>query len=225
MEERFFRNMPALTKEEQGVLKHSRVAVIGCGGIGGYVIEHLLRLGAGHILAADGDVFTQTNLNRQLYALPETLGKNKAQAAKERARTLAPDTEFTAVTGYFTEENAASILKDADIVIDALDSVKTRLLLEKAAADRGIYLVHGAAEGWEAQAMLVAPGSGVLKKLYGSGEREEPSPSVLSFAPALSASMETALAVRQLVRPGSVPEGELYCFSLETMRFSSLPLL
>lgn len=224
MEDRFLRNVPALSHAEQEILKHSRVAVIGCGGIGGYVTEHLLRLGVGHITAVDGDVFTVTNLNRQLYALPSTLGKNKAKAAEARAREIDPGISFRAVEAYLDEKNAAEILKDTDLVIDALDSSEARLILEQAAATHGLFIVHGAAENWEAQVMLVSPGSGLLKKLYGTGEKAA-SPTVLSFAPALCASMEAALAVRQLTRPGSVPAGELFCCSLEKQTFASLSLL
>ena len=225
MEERLLRNIPALSEEEQNILKKSRVAVIGCGGLGGYVIEHLVRLGIGHVTAADGDEFSATNLNRQLYALSETLGRNKALAAADRAKAIDPNISFRAVPAFLTEENAGTVLEDADIVIDALDSASARLILEKACAAKGLYLVHGAAEGWEAQTVLVPPGSGLLEKLYGNAAETPSSPSVLSFAPGCCAAMEAALAVRQLVRPGSVTAGELCCFSLETGRFTALELL
>ena len=71
MDERYSRNLPAVSEEEQAVLARRRVLVAGCGGLGGYLIEYLARMGVGEITAVDGDLFEPSNLNRQLLAVPE----------------------------------------------------------------------------------------------------------------------------------------------------------
>jgi tRNA A37 threonylcarbamoyladenosine dehydratase len=76
--------MQAFSKEENELFRNKSVAVIGCGGLGGYIIEMLARLGIGNITVVDGDVFNETNLNRQLYSSPNVIGKNKALIAKNR---------------------------------------------------------------------------------------------------------------------------------------------
>ena len=128
MYQRYSRNLPALSRQEQELLHKKRVLVAGCGGLGGYITENLLRLGIGHITAVDGDSFDVSNLNRQLLATEATIGKSKAEAAKERAALVNPSVEFMAIGKYITPENAADTIAGHNIVIDALDSVSARLL-------------------------------------------------------------------------------------------------
>ena len=87
---RYTRNMETLSKEENDRLKEFKVCVVGCGGLGGYVIEMLGRIGIGHITAVDGDGFDESNLNRQILSDTYCLGKNKAVAAKERMERVNP---------------------------------------------------------------------------------------------------------------------------------------
>ena len=94
MEERYIRNLGALTEEECAVLRGKTVFVAGCGGLGGYLIEMLLRLGVGEIRAADGDAFEASNLNRQLLSSPSALGQSKAEAAAMRAELVNPDVRW-----------------------------------------------------------------------------------------------------------------------------------
>ena len=81
MEPRYVRNLQALSEAECNTLRTKKVAVIGCGGLGGYLIEMLGRMGVGQIVACDGDVFDETNLNRQLLATEVCLGQSKAEVA------------------------------------------------------------------------------------------------------------------------------------------------
>ncbi|MBP8653810.1 MAG: ThiF family adenylyltransferase, partial [Proteocatella sp.] len=94
--DRYSRNMEMLTLEENISLRSKKIAVIGCGGLGGYIIEMLARLGVGTLAVADGDVFEESNLNRQLLSDTGVIGKNKALQAKIRISTINPDTEVIA---------------------------------------------------------------------------------------------------------------------------------
>ena len=135
MDERYLRNMPALSEDEMKKLREKRVLVVGCGGLGGYICEMLLRAGVGFVRAVDGDVFEKTNLNRQLLSSVSALGKNKAAAAAERAAQIAPESGFEAVCEFLSEENAASLLRGCDCAIDALDNVPARRILSKACSE------------------------------------------------------------------------------------------
>ena len=97
MEPRYERNIPAVSPEEQETLSGKRVLVAGCGGLGGYIIEYLVRMGVGELTVADGDVFEPSNLNRQLLSGSDTLGRGKAAAAAARARNVNPSVKVTAV--------------------------------------------------------------------------------------------------------------------------------
>ena len=220
MEERYIRNLGALTEEECAVLRGKTVFVAGCGGLGGYLIEMLLRLGVGEIRAADGDVFEASNLNRQLLSSPSTLGSGKAAAAAARAREINPEVRFAAVSDFVTEENAAELVKGCDAVLDALDNITARRLLATACAEAGVPLIHGAICGWTAQAAVVMPGDDLIGRIYPDGSRLS-SKASLSFTPPFCAAMQTALCTRILTgRP--VETGRLYMADLLDMELESL---
>ena len=83
MKERYSRNIPAVSEEDMNKLRQSRVLVAGCGGLGGFIIEYLARMGVGAVTAVDGDVFCESNLNRQILSTADNMGTNKAQAAAD----------------------------------------------------------------------------------------------------------------------------------------------
>ena len=88
--ERHSRNIPALSVEDMEKLSRSTVLVVGCGGLGGNIIEHLARAGVGSIIAVDGDVFEESNLNRQILSTAENIGTSKALAAAGRVHAIDP---------------------------------------------------------------------------------------------------------------------------------------
>ena len=196
MEERYLRNLPAISAQEQRLLRDRRVLVVGCGGLGGYLIEYLARLGVGRLTTVDGDCFQPSNLNRQLLCTWDTLGRSKVRTAAERVRAVNPDVEFQAVEESFSAENGDGLVRDQDLVLDALDDVPARLLLEEVCARQGVPLVHGAVCGWTAQVAVVPPGSGLLRRLYAAPAGGEKS--VLPFTPAFCAAIQAAEAVKLL---------------------------
>ena len=169
MESRFERNIPTISEPEQNTLRGCTAAIIGAGGLGGYAVEFLTRLGIGALILCDGDSFSESNLNRQLLAHSGNLGQNKAEAAALRAKLIHPDLAVRVYPCFLTAENAQEILKNADIVIDGLDTVSGRLLLEDICTERRLPLVHGAIHGWDYQAALVDPESKFLHGIYQTG--------------------------------------------------------
>ena len=165
MDPRFIRNIPTLTEAEQAVLAEKRVFLAGCGGLGGFLSEFLVRAGVGHVVAADCDSFEYSNRNRQLLSLESTLGQSKVLTAAARARDVNPAVDFRPVEARLDAENLPPLLTGCDLALDALDNVPVRLALEDACAEKGIPLVHGAVHGWAAQAAVVLPGSGLLHNL------------------------------------------------------------
>ena len=223
MQARYERNIPALSEQECVLLQQKKVLVVGCGGLGGHIIELLARIGVGSIVAVDGDVFDESNLNRQLLSEMELLGKSKAEAAKARAARINPDVHVQAVHAFLTEENAADLISGCDAVIDALDSIPARRLLAKACSDIGIPCVYGAIRGWVAQAAISMPGDRLIELLYPENVTISDK-SVLSLTPAFCASMQAALCVKLLCgRP--VENGKLYYFDLQDMEFETIPML
>lgn len=114
---------PASTARLQG----SRVAVIGLGGVGGAALEALARAGIGQLFVMDCDVFQPTNINRQLLATVETLGRPKAEVAKERVLAINPGAEVTVSARAFGDDETGGLFEFApDWVIDAIDSVTAK---------------------------------------------------------------------------------------------------
>ena len=223
MNERYERNIGAISQAEQELLGTKRVAIIGCGGLGCYIADLLARLGLGHITLIDGDVYITSNLNRQLNSLETNLGKNKASETRERLLKIRSDLSIKIFDVFLNEENARDILKDHDIVIDALDNVKTRLLLEKVADELETVLVHGAVMGWCAQVSTVFPGDFTLSKLYQS-DREDEWPSVLAFAPAFCATIQVSETIKVLLNKGDILRKKLFTADLSSDSFNIIDL-
>lgn len=223
MEDRYLRNIPALSEEECNLLRHKRVLVVGCGGLGGNLISILLRIGVGNLRIVDGDVFEATNLNRQLFSSIPTLGHNKARIANQRASNINPDVQVDVVEEFLTEENAEALLQDCDIALDALDNIPGRRLLAAACEKAGIPMVYGAISGWVAQAALSLPGDKLIETLYPEDTvvRDK---SVLSFTPALCASVQASLCIKYLTgRP--VDSGKIYYFDLLNQEFETISMV
>lgn len=141
------RQMSIVTKSQQTRFKDAKVAVIGCGGIGGSIIEQLARMGIGNINLVDKDVFDLSNLNRQLISGLDTLSKEKSSSAKERVRNINPYVNVKAFNEELNEDNVEDIIEDSDIVVDALDNLLTRVIVSRAARKLDIPYIHGAIHG------------------------------------------------------------------------------
>lgn len=223
MEARYARNIPALTEAECRMLQTKRILVAGCGGLGGHIIDQLARIGVGFLRVVDGDVFEQSNLNRQLLCSVPLLGTSKARAAADHIARINPGVSAEAVDVYLTESNVRDLIAGCDIVMDALDNIPSRLLLAAACAAAGIPYVYGAIQGWVAQAGISLPGEDLIGKLFPQ-EVEIRDKSVLSFTPALCAAMQTSLCIKQLVgRP--TQSGSICYFDLLNQEFETIPFV
>ncbi|MGN0313826.1 MAG: ThiF family adenylyltransferase [Fusicatenibacter sp.] len=125
---------------EEGLLRlrNARVAVFGIGGVGSYVAEALARSGIGTLILVDSDTVSLTNLNRQLLALHSTVGRKKTEVMKERIRDIDPTTKVEIFDVFYNEDTAdAFSMEEYDYVVDAIDTVSSKLLLIERAAAQG----------------------------------------------------------------------------------------
>ena len=223
MERRYERNLPALSEAECLLLRKKRVLIVGCGGLGGHIIDQLARIGIVSLKVVDGDVFDESNLNRQLLSDVTRLGVSKAKAAADHVARINPSVAVEAVNAFMSEENVQALIAGCDIVIDALDNIPSRRILSAACAKANIPYVYGAIQGWVAQAALSMPEDKLIEQLF-SEEIEIRDKSVLSFTPALCASIQAALCVKHLVgRP--VETGTIYYFDLLNQEFELIPMV
>ena len=137
-----------LGKEAIEKLKKSRVAVFGIGGVGGYVCEALIRSGIGEIDVVDNDTVSLTNLNRQIIALHSTVGMNKVDVMEKRLLDINPDCAVHKHQIFFEEETQGEIdFESLDYVVDAIDSVKSKLLIAKICNEKNIPLISSMGTG------------------------------------------------------------------------------
>lgn len=207
---RYDRNYSCISHKDQQKLADAKVCVLGCGGLGGYIVEMLGRIGIGEITVVDGDVFDESNLNRQLLSEQATLGKFKAEVAYERMGQVNPTIKVNPINTFFDESNGNEILLGKDLVIDGLDHIKTRKLAVAVCETLNIPFVYGAIAGWYGQVATIMPGDQTMNILYKSDldRGEELQLGNPSFTPALIASIQVAEAVKyitgkgDLIRPG-----------------------
>ena len=222
MDPRYARNVPALTVEECRLLAHKRVLIVGCGGLGGHLVELLARVGVGFIRAVDGDVFEFSNLNRQLLSEMPYLGLSKAHAAADRVSRINPHVQVEARHCYLNEDNAQQLVSGCDVVLDALDNVESRRILAAECERQKVPYIYGAISGWVAQAAVSLPGDKLIDTLFPEGIAIRDK-SVLSFTPAMCASMQAALCIKLLTgRP--VENGTIYYFDLLNQEFEAICL-
>lgn len=199
LDERYIRQTGLVGGSGQKILAEKSVLILGCGGLGGHLIEHMLRIGVGSITAVDGDRFERNNLNRQILSTETLLGEGKAETAAFRAHAVNSAVTFTAVNAFFTEENADLLVKGKDLVLDGLDNIPSRLLAEDVCARYGIPLVHGAICAEHVQVAVVPPDSGMLHLLYSGAVGGKPSKESISYTPACCAAIQCAEAKKILL--------------------------
>lgn len=142
MENKFSRTALLIGEDALNKLKNKKVVLFGIGGVGSYVAEALARCGIGQLTLVDSDNVDVTNINRQLIALHSTLGLPKAEVAKNRILDINPDAKIEAICSFFNSDNASQFhLKEFDYIIDAIDTVTSKLIIIETAKKLGIPVI------------------------------------------------------------------------------------
>lgn len=140
--EQFSRTSRIIGQERVESLKDKKVAVFGLGGVGSYVVEALCRMGVGNLVLVDHDTVDISNINRQIYALHSTIGKNKVDLAKDRCLDINPNVQITAYKEfYLPDQGLEYMFADCDYVIDAIDTVKAKIALIEACNIKNIPII------------------------------------------------------------------------------------
>lgn len=224
---RYLRNLDVISPEEQLRLAESQVAVIGAGGLGGNVIFLLARIGIGCMVVVDLDVFEETNLNRQALCTIKSLGNPKASEAVSAVAAANPGVQVIPYQTKLTSSNVEEMLAGSDVVVDALDNVSDRLLLQEAAKKLGMPLVHGALAGFEGWVMTIFPGDPGLRDIYGAQEEstnntESPQAvlGVPGVTPSLIATMQVMEVLKILLKRGNIIRNRMLHVDLERGSFN-----
>lgn len=148
MENIYQRSAMILGEKAIEKLKSAKVIVFGAGGVGSYAVEALSRAGVGSIDIVDGDCYSPSNLNRQLYANMNTIGQNKAKAAREAVMIINPECKVYAISNNFNDKTEALFdFSKYDYIIDAIDTVTDKVRLIKAAKASGTPIISSMGAG------------------------------------------------------------------------------
>lgn len=148
MKERFIRTAMLIGEEGLSKLRGSHVAILGLGGVGGYVTEALARAGVGELTLIDADTVSESNMNRQIIAAADTVGKYKTDAFRERIALIADDCKVNTVCEFILPDSLPSLsLSRFDYVVDAIDTVGTKIALAELAERENIPLISSLGTG------------------------------------------------------------------------------
>lgn len=148
MENQFTRTEMMLGKEAICRLNSARVAVFGVGGVGGYTVEALARAGVGELHLFDSDTVSVTNINRQIIALHSTVGRLKTEVMEERIADVNPDAKVVCHSIFYGEDTAETVdLSGYDYIVDAIDTVRSKILLITRAKAAGVPIISSMGAG------------------------------------------------------------------------------
>ena len=137
----FQREEILIGKENVEILNNKKVLLFGCGGVGSFVLEGLARAGVGTIDLVDKDVVDITNINRQLIATHATIGRDKVEVSKERIVSINPNAKVNTYKIFFDETTTEIDFSKYDYIIDAIDSVKSKIEIIKRAKEANIPII------------------------------------------------------------------------------------
>ena len=197
---RYERSMGTVGWEGQTKLLESTVAIVGSGGLGGWIIEGLARMGIGHLILIDGDAFAENNLNRQALCTETNLGQPKTEAARQRVAGVNSAIDVTTYPVMADGDSMKRMLAGAHVAVDALDTLPMRLVLQRVARELGMPLVHGAIGGYIGQVMTVFPGDEGLHAIYGRGDVPERGIEVQLGNPAATPMMVAAWQIQEVIK-------------------------
>ncbi len=228
--ERYDRNFETLTRAQQAKLATSRVSVLGLGGLGGGVSEMLARTGVGHLTLIDGDVFETSNLNRQLFCTEDLLGSSKALAAEKRIRAVNSTVQVTAVHQYADKDTLYDMIKNTDLVVDCLDSIHSRFMLQEAAQKAQIPLVAGAIAGVSGQVTVIFPEDKGYELIYGKKEHLpargiESRTGNISYCALMVAALQSSECIKVLLGRGDILRNKLLIMELWSNSFEVMDLI
>lgn len=144
----FSRSQVLLGEAAMEKLSASRVAIFGIGGVGSYTVEALARSGVGHFVLIDNDTISLTNVNRQLHATLDTVGRSKTQVMAERIRSINPEAEIQEINEFYLPENHDQFFQEKlDYIVDAIDTVTAKIDLVLEAEKRGIPIISSMGAG------------------------------------------------------------------------------
>jgi molybdopterin/thiamine biosynthesis adenylyltransferase len=207
-------------QEGQGKLKRSRVVIAGAGGLGSPIAIYLTAAGIGMIRIIDHDQVALSNLNRQILHWEEDIGRKKVDSAKEKLRNLNSAVKIETIGETITEDNVSQLVDGCDIIVDAMDNLPTRYILNRCAIEKKIPFFHGAVNGFEGRVMTIIPGeTACLRCMYRGPVPQEKFP-VIGVTPAIIGIIQATEVIKYRLGIGKLLTNRLLIYDGLKVTFS-----
>jgi adenylyltransferase/sulfurtransferase len=217
--------IPGLGESGQEKLKKARVVIAGSGGLGSPIALYLTAAGVGTVRIIDNDVVELSNLNRQILYWDKDIGKEKAKSAYDKLTQLNKNVTIETIDATIDETNVYDLTAGFDVIIDAMDNLPTRYLLNKAAIEHKMPFVHGAVSGLEGRAMTVIPGeSACIRCLYHTAASKKKFP-VLGTTSAIIGAIQATEVIKYLTGIGTLLTNRLLIYDGLNMKFTELSVV
>ncbi len=216
--------LKGLGRDGQEKLKKARVFIAGAGGLGSPISIYLAVAGVGNIRIVDHDTIEMSNLNRQVLHGDGDIGKRKTDSAVQKLKGLNKDINVEAVAETITEENVAELVDDCDLIVDAMDNLPTRYLLNRTAISKNIPFFHGAVYGFEGRAMTVIPGKTACLWCIYQGRVTQGKFPVIGVAPAVIGCLQATEVIKYLTGLGELLTGQLLMYDGLNLEFTKLEI-
>ncbi|MFO8101870.1 MAG: ThiF family adenylyltransferase [Dehalococcoidia bacterium] len=215
-------DIPDWGEEGQMKLKEASVVVAGAGGLGSAALTYLAVAGLGNIRVIDNDKVELSNLNRQILHTDQNIGQFKVDSARQRLQVLNPEIKIETITDALSEKNVLDLVEGRPI-IDALDNLEGRLLLNRASLKQKTPLFHGAVYGFEGRATTLIPGqTPCLQCMYqGTLSGEFPVPGI---TPGIIGCIQATEVIKYVLGIGALLLGRIVVYDGLNMRFSEIKL-
>ena len=217
--------IPGIGESGQEKLKKARVVIAGTGGLGSPISFYLTAAGVGTLRIIDNDRVELSNLNRQILHWDKDIGKEKANSAHEKLTQLNKHVNVETINTTIDENNVFTLVAGFDVIVDGMDNMPTRYLLNKAAIKHRIPFVHGAVSGLEGRAMTVIPGeSACIRCLYHAAPPKKKFP-VLGTTPAIIGAIQATEVIKYLAGIGTLLTNRLLIYDGLNMKFTELSVV
>lgn len=207
-------------EEGQAKLKQAKVFIAGAGGLGLVTTTYLAAAGVGVIRVVDHDKVELSNLNRQVLHWEEDIGKKKVDSAAEKLKRLNPMVKVEAIEEMITEANISQLVDGFDLIVDAMDNLPARYLLNKVAIEKNIPFFHGAVHGFEGRAMTIIPGETACLRCVYRGAIVEGKFPVIGVTPGVIGCIQATEAIKYIVGIGQLLTNRLLIYDGLNMKFT-----
>ena len=222
--QRYDRQMmiPGIGEAGQEKLKRAKVVIAGGGGLGSPAAYYLTAAGIGTLRLIDHDTVELSNLNRQILHWDKDVGREKVASAAEKLQQLNGNVKIEAIAVTIDKTNVTELVKGFDVILDAMDNLPTRLLLNEVAVKLDIPFVHGAVYGLEGRVMAIVPRkSACLRCIYRGAPPGGKFP-VLGTTPAVIGAIQATEAVKLITGMGEPLTNRLLVYDGLNMKFMEL---